>query len=513
MSQRVIFDAEARKKLLRGVNTVGDAVRITMGPKGRAVLIPKVQPVFTLDGVTVAKSIGNVEDPVEDMGVQLVKRVADRTNDEAGDGTTTATLLTQQLLNEGIRGVEQGMDPITLKRALEDAGKLVLEAVKKEKTEVKTEEQMAAVATISSREKEIGDTIAGLYYKLGKDGIITTEEVKTVGITSELVEGMQLDNGWSVPHFQTNVERGTATLEKPYILVTGQVINRNDDVVNLLNAIVQTDSKSLLIVAEDVAGEALATLVINKLKRVLNCLVVKAPGYGDSKRNHLEDIAAVTGAQFITEETGNRVETVTTEQLGRAERVVAYKNRTIIVGGKGDAKAIKERVAGIKNDLSKAETPFKKSILEKRLAKLNGKVAVVRVGDVTDEASREKQYRIEDAINATKSAIEEGVVEGGGMALYRAADVLQKAIDKEKDPDYRFGLQIVQRAIRQPARQILENEGKNADVVLAQAYKVPETVIDPFKVERVALELAISTVGLFLVTGAVVYDKAEKKAK
>ena len=511
MSKKVLFKEDARKKLKRGVDIVADAVRVTMGPKGRAVIIPKGDPVFTLDGVTVAQSIDRLEDPVEDMGAQLVKNVAQKTNEDAGDGTTTATLLTQALLTEGMRGVEQGMDAVKLKESMRKAGEVILTEVKKNSTEIIKVEQMKNIATISSRDPEIGSIIGTIYDKIGKDGIITTEEVKSVGMEYEIVDGMQIDNGWMLPHFITDMERKVAVLENPYILVTSQAIRNNTDIAGILNAMLTTESKSLLVIADDCQGEALTTLVINKLQSILPTAVIKSPGYGDNKKEHVEDICSVTGATHITEETGLKMEDATLEQLGRATRVLVYEKKTVIVGGAGDKKKVTARINSVKKDIKEAESSYKKTNLERRLAKLQGGVAVIKIGDVSEEASREKQYRIEDAINATKSAIEEGVVIGGGMALYNASFELDKLMAKEKDADVRFGLQMVQNAIRRPAQQILENQGLDAGVVLAGDYTLPDEVIDPLKVERVALEQALSIVGLFLITNAVVYEQEEPK--
>ena len=513
MSKKVLFEDEARQKLKKGVDTVADPVRVTMGPKGRAVIIPKGGPVFTLDGVTVAQAIDTLEDPVEDMGAQLVKNVAQVTNDEAGDGTTTASLLTQALVDEGLKGIAQGIDPIVLRNTFDMATKVVLDEVQSHVSPVENKEQMKAIATISARDPEIGDVIANIYDKIGKDGVIATEEVKTVGLDHEIVDGLQVDSGWASPYFMTNEDRGVAELENPYILVTDQNVRNNVEIANIMNAVLGTEQKSLLMIVGDIQGQAFATTVLNKLKGVMSVAVVKAPGFGDNKKDHLKDFCAVTGAQLISEELGTRTEDAELEHLGRADRVIVYKNRTIIVGGKGKREDIDSRISLIENELKETESRYSIDNLTKRLAKVKGGVAVIRVGDVTEEASREKQYRIEDAVNATKSAIEEGVVTGGGMALYKAANVLDSMVEKEKDIEIRFGLQAVARAIRKPARQILENQGENADVVLAGDYHLPREVIDPFKVERVALQQSTSMVGLFLITNAVVFEKPEEDKK
>ena len=512
MSKSLLYNTEARKKLQAGVNKVADAVKITLGPKGRVVVIKRATPIFTLDGVTVAQAIEKLEDPVEDYGADIVKGVATTTNDEAGDGTTTATILVQALLNEGLKGIEQGIDPIIMRNALNDGMKIVLDNLKRNTTAVTTKEQMKAVATISSRDPEVGGIIADIYAKIGKDGVITSEEMKQVGMDYEIVEGMELESGFAAPHFQTNMERQVAEIKNPYILVTSQNIRSNGDIVPLLNTLLSsTDSKALVIIAEDCVGEALATLIVNKLRGVAQTLVIKAPGYGDSKKEYLQDICAITGATHITEETGTRVEDVTLEQLGRADKVIAYKNKSIIVGGRGKKADIKERIAQVMNEIKDTASKYKKETLAKRLAKLKGGVSVIRVGEYTEEASREKQYRIEDAVNSTRSAIEEGVVIGGGMALYNASKELDKIIDKEKDPDHRFGLIALQKAIQRPAYQILENAGRNPEAVMAVGYNLADDIIDPFKVERVALQQAVSVVGLLLLTEAVVFETVEPK--
>src|SRR3990167_2524495 len=484
MSKSLLYNTAARQALMAGIDKVGNAVRVTMGHKGRVVVIKRATPIFTLDGVTVANSIERLADPVEDYGADIVKNVATTTNDEAGDGTTTATVLVQALAREGLKGIEQGIDPITMRDALNRGLALVLKHLKDNSTPVKTKEQMKAIATISSRDSEVGGIIADIYDQIGKDGIITTEEIKQVGMNYEVVEGMELESGFGAPHFMTNMTRQVAELSNPHILVTSQNIRTNQDIVPVLNMVLsQSDSKALVIIAEDCMGEALATLIVNKLRGVAQTLVIKAPGYGDAKREYLQDICAVTGATLISEETATRVEEAQMEQLGRATKVISYKNKTIIVGGKGNKKDIKDRMATIENELTETVSKYKKETLAKRLAKLKGGVAVIRVGEYTEEASREKQYRIEDAVNSTKSAIEEGVIVGGGLALYNASKELAKLIEKEKDPDTRFAYQALQRAIVRPAYQILENEGRNPEAVIAMGYTLPENIIDPLKVE------------------------------
>ncbi len=496
---------------MKGIDIVADAVRVTMGPKGKLVLLLKAVPIFTLDGVTVAQDIDSLKDPVEDAGAQLVKNVAGITNDEAGDGTTTATILLRELAREGLRGIEQGIDALVLRETYTKAMGIVLKYMKEHTTPVTTKAQMKAIATISSRDPEVGRIISEIYNKIGKDGVITTEETKQVGIDYEVVEGMEVGSGWMSPYFQTNEDRGFAEVNKPYIIVTSQLLRNNKEIAPVMNEIMQKENKSVVFFVDNAQGEAFATIILNKLKGYMDTLVVKAPDFGDSKTESMKDICAITGAEFITEELGKNIEDATIEQLGRADRVIAYKDRTVIVGGKGNKKAIQKRIAMLERELKDTTSRYKIDNLTHRLAKLKGGVAVIRVGDITEEASRERQFRIEDAINATKSGIEEGVVVGGGLALYNASLVLDKMREEEKDPDIRFGYQAVSKAIKRPVYQILENQGLNAEVVLSKGYKLGKEVIDPFKVERVALEQSISVAGLFLVTEALIYTEPETK--
>lgn len=533
MSKKIVFNQEARKALQKGVDTVADAVSTTMGPSGRAVVIERGTTIFTLDGVTVAKAVESLKDEIENHGASLVKRVAEKTNEEAGDGTTTATLLTQALLKEGIRGLDSGLDPNKIKLAFEEGSKIVIDNLQADSRPIDSKKDMAAIATISSRDPQIGKVIADLYSEIGKEGIITTEEVKTVGLDSERVEGMQIDNGFMTPYLMTDLERQRAVVDNPLILVTSQVISTNEDIINILQEVSRTDSKSIVIIAEDVTGEALQTLVLNKMQRILNVAVIKAPGYGDNKEDHMLDIVAVTGGKFVSEKTSLRVDEATVEDLGSADKVICYRDRTIIVGGKGKKVEIDNRIKLVKKELEDAESHYRKTNLQKRLARLQGGVAVIKVGAATQEESKEKQYRIEDAVNATRSAIEEGVVQGGGMALWEAAKALDVFKNKNNvDLDYRFGIDALRRAICRPAKQILDNAGQNSDVILARLEQVNDegkekwgfdhstkrikhipNVIDPLKVERIALEQAVSVVGLFLITNAVVVNETEKDEK
>ena len=532
MAKEIFFEGEARAKIQAGVNKLADAVRITLGPKGKLVILQKGDPVFTLDGVTVANDI-KLKDKVEAMGAELVKSVAQRTNDQAGDGTTTATILSQSLLNEGLKGVAAGVDPIRIKKGIEDGAKVVLAQLKEMARPIKTKSEMSDVATISSRDRTIGDTIAGIFEEIGKDGVVTVEESKQVGMWSETVEGMQIDSGWISPYFMTNPERQEAVVEEPYVLVTAQVISTNQDIVNILTRVAESDKKAIVIVADNVTGEALQTLVINKMRGVLKCVVVKAPGYGEQKTAFLEDIATLTGAKVISEELGKKVEDAVMEDLGRCGRFLSYRTRSVFVDGKGNKKEITTRTKLVKSQLDDERSDFKRTILEKRYARMSGGVAVIKVGSVSEAEQREKQYRIEDAVNAVKSALDEGIVIGGGLAFVRAAASVEKLLPLAADIDYRYGLEVLKNAILRPARQVIENTGENPDVILttlkataegenagwdaAKEEYVPDMIkagiIDPLKVERVALEQAVSVVGNFIKTGAVVADEPEPEKK
>lgn len=529
MSKQLSYGQQARKKLQAGVDKVAEAVKVTLGPRGRAVVIDRGFPTFTLDGVTVAEDI-TLRDPEENYGAELVKQAARKTNDLAGDGTTATTVLVQEILREGLKGVETGLDPTLIKAAVERGAKAVLEEVKKETKPVRTQAEMESVATISSRDPEIGGIIGQIFKKIGKDGIVSVEESRTVGLWHEFVEGMELDSGWTAPHFVTDPERQLAVIEDPYVLVTGQNLSSNQDIYNILLKISQSEKKSVVVIADDITGEALPTLILNKLKGLLKVVAVKAPAYGDNKKAVLQDIAEVVGAKIFSEETGTKVEEAEIEDLGRCERFVAFRNRSVIVGGKGDPKKIKARAKALEAQIKSEESDFKRQQLEKRHARISGGVAVIRTGSVTAAEHRERQYRIEDAVNATKSALDEGIVVGGGMALYRAAEVLREMIEKEKDISSRYGLEALYKAVRRPAQQIIENRGENAAVILMQTGEdqsfegqgynaatgkfcdlLKEGVVDPAKVVRVALENAVSTAGLFLITEAVSSSEPEKK--
>ena len=527
--KQVIFGAEARKRMQAGANILADAVRKTLGPKGRMVVIRGESPTFTLDGVTVAREIELEPNTPENAGAILVRSVAAKTNDEAGDGTTTATILCQALLNEGLKGVEMGLDPITIRRAWETGKDIILAKVKEGVKQIESKEEMTNVATISSRDRMIGETIAEIYQKIGKEGVVSVESMTEIGITHEFTEGMEVSRGMISPYFITNQERIEAVIENPYILVTSQNLAMNDDIVGILNRVAETDSKALLVIADEVQGEALATLVMNKVRGMLKIIAIKAPEHGDNKHAILDDIAILTNAKVLSEKTGTRVDTATIEDLGRAAKVLSYRGRTIIVGGYGRKESIDERTKLIKAQMEDEESKFKKQTLETRYSRMKGGVAVIKFGTPSEAEFREKRYRIEDAVNATKSAMQEGVVIGGGMALWNAAKELDQDIDEENNPSFRYGLQTLKNACQRPAKQVIENAGENADVKLAELEAMGEPhdvydagwggfvnasdsgILDPFKVERVALEQAVSVMGNFLITDAIVCDVREKQ--
>jgi chaperonin GroEL len=531
MAKQIIFDEKARKKLLKGINKLANSVVVTLGPKGRAVVLDKGYgaPTITRDGVTIAKEI-ELEDKIENLGAQLVKEVAEKTNDLAGDGTTTATLLAKVLINEGLKNVSAGVDPLGMQRGMEKAAKLVIEELKKISKPIKGKEDTAHVATISSRDPEIGNLIAEVMEKVTKDGVVTVEESQTIGLTYEIVEGLQFDRGYVSPYMITNPEKMEAVLENPLILITDKKLSSIHELVPLLEKVVQAGRKQILIIAEDLEGEALATLVVNKLKGVLISVGVKAPGFGDRRKEMLQDIAIVTGGQVISEELGLKLEHTDLHQLGEAHKVIVTKDTTTIVGGKGEKKEIEKRIQQIRTQIEKTTSEYDREKLQERLAKLAGGVAVIKVGAPTEVEQKEKQHRIEDAISATKAALEEGIIPGGGVAFLRTLPKLEELINKlakENIAEY-VGAQIVAKAIEAPIRQIAENAGLDPAIVADKVKQGKDGfgfnaatleyedlyqagIIDPTKVTRVALENAISIASLLLITQAVVADLPEKK--
>ena len=522
MAKDIYFGTDARAKLAKGVNTLADAVTTTMGPKGRYVALQRSYgaPTITNDGVSVAKEI-ELKDPVENMGAQLVKEVATKTNDTVGDGTTTATLLAQVIVNEGLRNVAAGANPIAIRRGIDKAVDAVVTEMKKSAQQVSTKEQIASVGTISASDPEIGKKISDAMEVVGKDGVITVEESQTFGIDIDTVEGMQFDKGYISPYFSTNNDTMTAELSDPYILMTDQKVSNIQDVLPILEAVAKQGSP-LLIIAEDVDGEALASLILNKLRGALNVCAVKAPGYGDRRKRMLEDIAILTGGQVAMKELGVNLTDVTAEMLGRAKSVKITKDNTTIVGGAGSKDAIDERVNQIKNEIENTTSDFDREKLQERLAKLSGGVAVIKAGAATESELKEIKHRIEDALQATRAAVEEGIVAGGGVAFLAASSALDGV--EAVDADEKIGVQIIRKALAAPVKKIADNAGFEGSVVAEKIKAMPAGqgldsaagtygdmiemgVLDPVKVARVTLQNAASIAGLILITEATVSDE------
>jgi chaperonin GroEL len=518
------FDEEARRSLERGVNILADAVKVTLGPKGRYVVLDKKfgAPTITNDGVTIAREI-EVEDVFENQGAQLVREVATSTNDVAGDGTTTATVLAQAIVREGLKNVAAGANPMALKRGIEQAVDSVVEDLKSQSKEISGKEDIARVATISAREREIGDTIADAIDKVGKDGVVNVEEGQTFGLELEFTEGMQFDKGYLSPYMITDPERMEAVLEDPYILVANQKIGAVKDLLPVLEQVIQA-GRPLLIVAEDVEGESLATIVVNKLRGTFTAVAVKAPGFGDRRKRMLEDIGILTGAEVITEEMGLKLENTKLAQLGKARRVVVDKDSTTIIDGAGDSEQIKARIKQLKSEIETTDSDFDREKLQERLAKLAGGVAVIKVGAATETEMKEKKHRVEDAVQATRAALEEGIVPGGGVALLNAESAIN--IDQFAS-DERTGAAIVARALEEPIRQLAANAGLEGSVVVNQVRGasvghglnvesgevedlVKAGIIDPTMVTRSALQNAASIAKNILTTEAVVAEAPEK---
>ncbi len=533
MAKQLIFNEKARLALKKGVDKLADAVKITLGPRGRAVVLDKGYgaPVITHDGVTIAKEI-ELEDKIENIGAQLIKEVASKTNDIAGDGTTTATLLAQILIDEGLKNAASGVDVVGMHKGMQKAYEEVLKFLKNSSKKISTKEEIVQVATISARDEEIGKLIADVIDQVGKDGVVTVEESQTIGLSKEIVEGMQFDRGYISQYMVTNAERMEAVLEDPYILITDKKISSINELLPVLEKIVQTGKKELVIIADDIDGEALATLIVNKLRGILNVLAIKAPGFGDRKKEMLEDIAIVTGAELISEDLGRKIDNTEITSLGKANRVISRKEDTTIVGGKGEKEKIDSRIAQIKNQLQETESEFDKEKLQERLGKLSGGVAVIKVGAATETEQKEAKYRVEDAVNATKAAIDEGIVPGGGVALVRAKETVQKLIDgmtKEQMAEM-VGAKIILETLGAPVKQIAQNAGFDGAVVLDKIANEKDDfgfnasdgtydnlikigIVDPTKVARSALENAVSIASMILITEAVVADLPEKKEK
>jgi chaperonin GroEL len=523
----VKFGASAREKMLKGVDTLADAVKVTLGPKGRNVVIEKSfgAPRTTKDGVSVAKEI-ELEDKFENMGAQMVREVASRTNDEAGDGTTTATVLAQSIVREGMKSVAAGMNPMDLKRGIDKAVSLVIEHLKSSSTPIKGSSEVAQVGTISANgEKEIGDMIANAMEKVGNEGVITVEEAKSLATELDVVEGMQFDRGYLSPYFITDSEKMIADLEDPYILLFEKKLSSLQAMLPVLEAVVQSN-RPLLIIAEDVEGEALATLVVNKLRGGLKIAAVKAPGFGDRRKAMLEDIAVLTGGQVVSEDLGIKLETVTLDMLGTAKKVTITKDDTTIVDGAGEKEAIEGRVNQIRRQVEDSSSDYDKEKLQERLAKLAGGVAVIKVGGASEIEVKERKDRVDDALNATRAAVEEGIVPGGGIALLKATKALEGVTGDNEDQNQ--GIAIVARALQSPIRQIVENAGVEGSIVVGKVLEnndvnfgynaqtgeyedlVESGVIDPVKVSRIALQDAASVASLLITTEAAIAEKPKK---
>ena len=527
MGKSLQFDEQARRAMERGVNILADTVKVTLGPKGRNVVIGKSfgAPIITNDGVTIAKEI-ELSDPAENMGAQLVKEVATKTNDVAGDGTTTATVLAQAMVKEGLRNLAAGAQPMDIKIGIEAAVAAVSEKLRSQATPVNGKPQIADVATISAQDRAIGELIAEAMDRVGKDGVITVEEASTTGLDLEFTEGMQFDKGYISPYFVTNQDRMEAILEDAYVLISANKVSALSDLLPLLEKVAQA-SKPLLIIAEDIEGEALSTLVVNRMRGVFASVAVKAPGFGDRRKATLQDIAVLTGGQVISSELGMKLESVTLEDLGKARRIVVTKDATTIVDGAGDKTAVAARVSELRKEIENSDSSWDKEKLQERLAKLAGGVCVIKVGAHTEVELNEKKHRLEDAISATRAAVEEGIVVGGGAALVHAADALEG--DLGFTGDKAVGVRIVRKACDEPLRWIAENAGLEGYVVVAKVRAMKHNegfnaatdvygdlaadgVIDPVKVTRSALANAASIAAMFITTEAVVYEKPAEQA-
>ena len=531
MAKQLVFSEEARRNLQKGMDTLAKAVVTTLGPKGRNVALDRKfgSPTITHDGVTVAKDI-DLDDPFENMGAQLLKEAATKTNDIAGDGTTTSTVLAHSIVSEGMKNLAAGYNPMLLKRGIEAATKAVADMISDQAIEVTTRDEIANVASISAQDRTIGELIADVMDKVGKDGVITVEESKGLEFETEYVEGMQFDRGYISPYFITDPEQMEASVEDAYILVHDKKISAATDIVPLLEKLVQVGKREMVIMAEDIDGEALATLVLNKLRGMLNVIAVKAPGFGDRRKAMLQDIAILTGATVISEETGRKLETTTIEDLGKAEKVVVTKDDTTLIGGKGNTAEIKGRIEQIRVEIDKSTSDYDGEKLQERLAKLSGGVAIIRVGAATETELKEKKHRVEDALSATRAAVEDGIVPGGGVALVNAMTAVDSV--EVEDDDQKVGVAIVRKALEVPLRKISENAGKDGSVILENVRReqkkqknlnigfnvitneyvdmVKDGVIDPAKVTRGALENAASIAAMILTTEALITDIPEE---
>lgn len=528
MPKQILFSEAARKKLKAGIDKLINAVKVTLGPKARHVVLDKGfgAPEISDDGVGIAKEI-ELKDKIENLGVEILKEVAEKTSDIAGDGTTTAMMLTQAITAEGLKNVAAGAHPLAIKRGIQKGVKGVVAFLKKESKPISKKEEIAQVATIAALDSEIGELIADVFSEVGKDGVITVEESKKFGLEREIVKGLQFDRGYISPYMITNLERMEAVLEESYILVTDKKISALTEILPVMEKVAQTGKKELVIIAEEVEGDALATLVVNKLRGIFNTLAVKAPGFGERKKEMLQDIAVVTGAQVISEELGLKLENITSAQLGKARKVISEKEKTTIIEGGGKKEDIEARIKQIKNELKTTESEFDKEKLQERLAKLAGGVAVIKVGAATEIEQKARQKKTENALNATRAAIEEGVLAGGGVALLRSIPALEK-LEGELEEDEKTGLRILKKSLEIPIRQIAENAGMDGAIVVEEVRKhqggfgfnaqkmvyedlILAGIVDPTKVVRAALENAASAASMILTTEAVVAEEPEEK--
>ncbi|MBM4427481.1 MAG: chaperonin GroEL [Chloroflexi bacterium] len=536
-AKQIVFSEDARRKLKNGMTVVANAVSATLGPKGRNVAIDRKfgSPTITHDGVSVAKEI-ELEDPFENMGAQLLKEAAQKTNDIAGDGTTTSTVLAYAIVTEGLKALEAGYNPMLLKRGIELATETIVTELKKNSTKIDTKEEIASVATNSAADEEVGQLIADVMDKVGKDGVITVEESKTMQFETEYVEGMQFDRGYLSPYFITNGDQMEAQISDAYVLIYDKKISAAQDIVPLLEKLVQLGKRELVIIAEDVDGEALATLILNKIRGMLNVLAIKAPGFGDRRKAMLQDIAVLTGGQVISEETGRKLESATVQDLGRAEKVVSDKENTTVIGGKGKKGDIEGRVKEIRIEIDKSTSDYDKEKLQERLAKLSGGVAIIRVGAATETEMKEKKHRVEDALSAARAAVEEGIVPGGEISLINAAnklDKLAKQHAEDENEEIKVGINIVKKALEAPIRKLASNAGQDGSVIIDTVRRtaaekknvnigfnvltgeytdmIKAGVIDPVKVVRGALENAASIAAMILTTDVLITDVPAKE--
>ena len=528
MSKRIIFKEDARKILKQGLDKVANAVKVTLGPKGRNVVLGSSYgpPTITNDGVSIAKEI-ELDDTTENIGAEIIKEVASKTNDAAGDGTTSAVLLTQAIATEGLKNVAAGANPLALRKGIVKAKDAIVDGLKQMSKKISSKEEVSQVATISAQDKEMGELIAQVMEEVGKDGVVTVEESKTFGLSKEIVKGLQFDRGYVSHYMVSNQEKMEAVLEDPHILITDKKIASLQELLPILEKVVKTGKKELVIIAEDIEGDALATLIVNKLRGIFNALAIKAPGFGDRKKEMMEDIAVVTGAQVISEEKGMKLENVELEMLGKARKVISTKENTTIVDGNGQKEEIEKRVGQIRKAVESATSDFDKEKLQERLAKLSGGVGVIKVGAATEVEQKAKQHKLEDALHATRAAVEEGIVPGGGVALLRASMVLENIILEGEE---QTGLNILKRAVEEPIRQIAENAGIDGAVVVQKVKEgkddfgfnaanmtyenlITAGVVDPTKVTRTALENAVSAASMLLTTEALVAEMPKKDEK